>query len=262
MQSPFLEIHNATVRRAGKVILHAEHFVLQEGESLALLGPNGAGKSTFVGLITRDVMPLHRDQPPVLFRGNARATLEEVKRSVGYVSSTMQQQIRVHLSALEVVEGGLFGSLGVPKHFEVTPPQEAQALDTMEELGIADLAHRDIMTLSSGQARRVLVARSLVHRPGALIFDEPCTGLDPEGMYHVRHTMRKVAQSGRAVILVTHYLEDIIPEIDRIALIKDAEIMADGRKPEMLTSERISNLFDAPLHVRCHGEYYSLDSSY
>lgn len=262
MQPPFLEINDAVVRRAGKVILHAERFVLQEGESLALLGPNGAGKSTFVGLITRDILPLHRDRPPVLFRGDPRATLEEVKRTVGYVSSTMQQQMRVHLSALEVVEGGLFGSLGVPKRFSVAPAQEAQALETMEELGIADLANRDVMTLSSGQARRVLVARSLVHRPSVLIFDEPCTGLDPEGMYHVRRTMRKVAQSGRTVILVTHYLEDIIPEISRIALIKDAHIIADGAKQEMLTSERISALFDVPLRVCDHDSYYFLETKY
>lgn len=262
MQTPFLEINNATVRRAGKNILHAEHFVLQEGESLALLGPNGAGKSTFVGLITRDIMPLHNEQPPVLFRGNPRATLEEVKRSVGYVSSTMQQQIRVHLTALEVVEGGLFGSLGVPKRFKVTPAQEAQALTTMEKLGIADLAQRDVMTLSSGQARRVLIARSLVHEPSVLVFDEPCTGLDPEGMYHVRHTMRQVAQSGKAIVLVTHYLEDIIPEISRIVLIKDAEIVADGPKAEMLTTEYISELFNVSLHVCRYQGYYSLESYY
>lgn len=262
MQTPFIEIHDAVVRRAGKIILRAERFILQEGESLALLGPNGAGKSTFVGLITRDIMPLHNDEPPVLFRGNPRATLEEVKQAVGYVSSTMQQQIRVHLTALEVVEGGLFGSLGVPKRFNVTSAQEAHALATMEELGIADLAQRDIMTLSSGQARRVLVARSLVHEPSVLVFDEPCTGLDPEGMYYVRHTMRQVAQGGRAIILVTHYLEDIIPEISRIALIKDAEIIADGAKPDILTTEHISALFGVPLHVRHHHGYYSLESDY
>lgn len=259
---PFLEINKAVVRRAGKVILHVEHFVLQEGESLALLGPNGAGKSTFAGLITRDVMPLHNEQPPVLFRGNARSTLDEVKRSVGYVSSSMQQQIRVHLSSLEVVEGGLFGSLGVPKRFEVSPAQAAQALAIMDSLGIADLAQRDVMTLSSGQARRVLIARALVHEPSALIFDEPCTGLDPEGMYSVRKTMRDVARSGRAVILITHYLEDIIPEIDRIALIKDAHIIADGPKSQILTTENISRLFEAPLRVRFNHGYYSLETEY
>ena len=85
----------------------------------------------------------------------------------------------------------------------------------MELLGVDELAARDIMTLSTGQARRVLIARALVHDPEVLVFDEPCTGLDPEGMYYVRSSMRTLAKAGKGIVLVTHYPEDIIPEIKR-----------------------------------------------
>lgn len=259
---PFLELNDAIVRRAGSDILRVDSFCLEEGESIALLGPNGAGKSTFVHLITRDVFPLHRDFPPVLFRGNDRITLAEVKRAIGYVSASMQNQIRVHLSAAEIVEGGLFGSLGVPKRLKATPQQHEQALNAMEELGIADLASRDITTLSTGQARRVLIARALVHNPSVLVLDEPCTGLDPEGMFWVRRTMRHLAQSGRAILLVTHYLEDIIPEIGRIAFIQNGQLTEDGPKSSLLTSEKISQLFDIPLNVRESQGYYSMEMRY
>lgn len=260
--APFLELRNAVVRRTGKEILSIDSMVLPEGESIAILGPNGAGKSTFVGLISRDILPLHRDEPPVLFRGDSRATLQDVKKAIGYVSSSMQSQITVHLTAREVVAGGLFGSLGVPKRFAVEPDQWQQATDVMDELGIGALADRDIMTLSTGQARRVLIARSLVHSPDVLVFDEPCTGLDPEGMYYVRKTMRHVAQSGRAIMLVTHYLEDIIPEIDRVVLVKDGRLIADGNKQDTLTSSNISSLFDTPLKVIESNGYYSLEMHY
>ena len=261
-QAPFLKLTDAVVRRSGKNILSVNSFVLPEGESIALLGPNGSGKSTFISLMTREVFPLHRDEPPVLFRGHDRMTLEEVKQCLGVVSSSMQSQITVHLPAIEVVIGGLFGALGVPKRYSVTDEQRQRAYDTMEELHIADLAERDVMTLSTGQARRVLFARSLVHDPDVLVLDEPCTGLDPQGMYYVRHTMRELVQSGRAVILVTHYPEDIIPEIGRLVLIKEGEIFDDGPKEKLLTDERMSELFDVPLEVAHSGDYYTLIERY
>ncbi len=262
MSTPFLEMHNAVVRRAGRDILSIGRFALAEGESMALLGPNGSGKSTFVGLVTREVFPLYREEPPVLFRGQDRPLLADMKSSLGVISSTMQDQITVHLPAIEVVIGGLFGALGIPKRYAVDHAQRRQALEVMEELGIASLAERDIMTLSSGQARRVLIARSLVHNPDVLICDEPCTGLDPEGMFYVRRTMRELVQGGRAMILVTHYPEDIIPEIDRILMIKDGTVFDDGGKREMLTDARMSALFDVPLKVIETDGYYSLASAY
>lgn len=259
---PFLQVRNAVVRRAGKDILAIDQLTIEEGESICLLGPNGAGKSTFIHLITREALPLHRDTPPVLFRGQERPVLQEVRAAMGIVSPSMQEQITVHLPALEVVIGGLYGVLGMPRRIEVTPADRQRALNTMEHLGIASLAARDIMTLSTGQARRVLIARALASNPSAIIFDEPCTGLDPEGMFYVRRCMRAVVQSGRAVLLVTHYPEDIIPEIQRLLLVKEGRIIADGPKRHLLTDGAMSSLFDIPLQVHKEGEYYSLFGEY
>lgn len=243
---PLIEIHDAVVRRDGRNILVVKDFALQPGESVAILGPNGAGKSTFVGLITREVFPIHRDDPPVRFMGEHNISLEDIKLRIGFVSSSMQQQMRVHLPAIEIVQGGLFGSLGLPKRFTPTDEDFDKAFQIMKDLDIANIAYRDVMTLSSGQARRVLVARALVHDPEVLIFDEPTTGLDPAGMYHVRQNMSQIAQSGRSILLVTHYPEDIIAEMDRVVMIKDGEVFADGSKNELLTPEKFTELFGVP----------------
>lgn len=249
---PFLELHDAVVQRAGAPILSIESFELAEGEHLALLGPNGSGKSTFVKLITREVLPLHRDEPPVRFRSRDRATLAEVKRSLGIVSSSMQDQVAVHLPSVDVVAGGLFGTLGVPVRADDAAADDARAraLGAMELLGVDDLASRVVTTLSTGQARRVLIARALVHDPDALVFDEPCTGLDPEGMYYVRSSMRTIAQAGKSIVLVTHYPEDIIPEIKRVVLLKDGLVHADATKESLMNDQVMSELFDVPLRVQ------------
>lgn len=258
--SPFLQLEDAVVVRAGAPILSIDSLRIAEGEHLALLGPNGSGKSTFVKLVTREVFPLHRDHPPVRFKGRDRATLAEVRNCLGIVSSTMQDQITVHLPVVDVVAGGLYGALGVPAHVggardaceraRIADEARERAHTALELIGIADLAARDVMTLSTGQARRVLIARALVRDPDALVLDEPCAGLDPEGMHYVRASMRLLARRGTSIILVTHHPEDIIPEIDRLVLLKDGAVLADGSKRELLTDEVMSALFEVPLRVR------------
>lgn len=260
--APLFSLRDAQVVRGGKTILDVPSFDLAEGEHVALLGPNGAGKSTFIQLLTREVFPLWREEPPVRFRGSARPELSDIKRSLGIVSATMHDQVRVHLPVIDIVCGGMFGTLGLPRHVEMTPEVHRRGMDALERLGIAEIADRDVMTLSTGQVRRALVARELMSDPSVLIFDEPCTGLDPEGMYHVRDTMRMLASEGRSVVLVTHYPEDIIPDIRRVLLIKEATIFADGPKEELLTSETMTELFGVPLAVdESHG-WYSLRGRY
>lgn len=262
--APFLQVRNAVVRRAGRDILTVNEFDLAHGEHLALLGPNGSGKSTFVRLITREILPLHRDEPPVRLNGRDRITLTEVKKALGVVSATMQDQITVHLPAVDVAAGGLFAMLGLPPKLDPAEADaaRARALEVMTLLGIEDVAERDVVTLSTGQARRVLIARALVHDPEALVFDEPCTGLDPEGMFYVRRSMRTLAQAGKTVVLVTHYPEDVIPEIQRLVLVKDGAVFADGPKEQLLTSAMMSALFDVPMEIKRTGSYYALVSAY
>ncbi len=254
--APLLELTGATVMRDGRAILSIGHFAIAEGEHLAILGPNGSGKSTLIKLLTRDILPLWADPPPVLFRGQPRIALQDARKLLGVVSADAQEQADVVLPALEVVLGGFFGALGVPGHREPTPEQCSRALDALAELEVAHLAERTMTTLSTGEARRVLIARALVHDPAVLVLDEPTTGLDPHAAHHVRGAVRSLARGGRALVLVTHHVEDIAPEIDRIVLLRGARIIADGAKHELLTSERLSELFAIPAQLEERdGEY-------
>ena len=262
--APLIHLRDAVVRRSGRVIFSVDELSIRHGESIALLGPNGAGKTTFLKLITREIHPLHRDIPPVEFCGAARPLLSEVRSRLGIVSGSMQEEISVHLPALEIVVGGLFGTLGLPEYMNLQVSDEAWEAGrrAMGLLGIADLADRDVLTLSSGQARRLLIARAIVHDPETLVFDEPCTGLDPQGMFYVRHSLRELARAGKSLLLVTHYPEDVIPEVERLVMIKDGVVFADGPKDELMTSARMSALFDVPMEVREEHGYYQLVAEY
>jgi len=258
VRPPLLELAGAVVMRDGRAILTVDEFRIAEGEHLVVLGPNGAGKSTLIKLLTKEVLPLWADPPPVRFMGEPRYELREARRLLGVVSATAQDEADVVLPARDVVVGGFFGALGVPPHAHVTHEQEAAAQAALAELEVAHLADRVMTTLSTGEARRVIFARALVHDPAVLVLDEPCTGLDPHAAYHVRRALRALAAGGRSLVLVTHHVEDIVPEIDRAVLLRDGRIVADGPKRELMTAETLGGLFDIPVEVEERDGSYRL----
>ena len=235
--------------RDGRAILSVDHFTIGQGERLAILGPNGSGKSTLIKLLTKDILPLWAEPAPVLFLGEPRISLEEARGLLGVVSAEQQERADVSLPAIDVVLGGYFGALWVPPHRRPTEAQRAGALSALAELEVAHLAERIMTTLSTGEARRVLFARALVHDPRVLVLDEPIAGLDPHAAFHVREAVRVLARGGRSLVLVTHHVEDIVPEIDRVVMLRASRIVADGPKRELLTSERLGELFEIPAQL-------------
>lgn len=259
MSDILFELNGARVVRDGRAILDVDSFAIAAGEHVAILGPNGAGKSTLIGLLTRDILPLWADPAPVLFLGSERIEITEARRLLGVVSSAWQDVVDVHLTVNEVVLGGRFGALGVPPHLRsaVTAEDRTAAEAAIAEVGIEPLAERDMTTLSTGEARRALIARALVHDPRVLVLDEPCAGLDPTAAFHVRELMRALASAGdRTLVLVTHHVEDIVRQVGRVVLVSDGRIAADGPKSELLTGARLSALFGVPITLDLRdGEY-------
>lgn len=257
MAQELLRLHNAQVRRDGNIILDVDDFVVHEGERIVILGPNGSGKSTLIKLLTREMMPLWREEPPVLFRGNPRTELRIIQQTVGVVSTSYAEAMTNNRRVMDVVLGGFFGTVGVPYHIEVAPEQIEAAHKAMEELHIDHLAKRTLGTLSTGQQRRALVARALINGPEVLVFDEPCIGLDPEATWNLRQSFSALGDAGHSMLLVTHDVADIMPQFDRVIFLKDAHIIADGSKEELLTTKNLRDLFGVPVTLVRDGDRYT-----
>jgi iron complex transport system ATP-binding protein len=256
--APLIELHDAEVVRGGRTILSVDDLTFCEGEHVAVLGPNGAGKSTLVGLITRDVRPLARDVPPLLLRGEARWDLFEARRVFGAVSDTLQEDYRRGVTVLDVVLSGFFGSIGLYRRAEVTAAMISRAEQLLEFLEIAHLSDRTMRTLSTGEARRALIGRALVHDPALLVLDEPTHGLDPAGAHHFLAMLRRVAAAGRSLVIVTHHIADIVPEVTRVVMLKDGRVFRDGPKGDLLTSEALAALYGVPASVEERNGWYRL----
>lgn len=257
---PLLELRDCVVVREGRAILSVGDLTLRSGEHVAILGPNGAGKSTLIRLLTRDVRPLAHDDgsPAVLLLGRERWDLLEARSIMGLVSGALQESYAVGVTVRDAVTSGFFGSVGLYRHQTVTNAMRATAGDLIDLLGIAHIADRAMDTLSTGEARRAIIARALVHDPAVLVLDEPTDGLDPNAQWHVLRAVSDIARAGHAVVLVTHHVSDIVPEVTRIVMLKDGGILRDGPKEELLTGEAISALFDIPATIEERGGWYRL----
>ena len=261
---PLLKMHNASVVRNGRRILDGLTLEIREGEHTAILGPNGAGKSSFIRLITREDYPLASDNgtPPLLLFGQDLWNVFELRSHLGIISADLQahflnRALPGRVRGLDAVLSGFFASYGIFRHHKITEARREQARRALELLEAGHLAEPFIETMSTGEIRRILIARALVTEPRALILDEPTTGLDLLARSRFLQTLQNIARHGKTIILVTHRVEEIFPEIDRVILLKHGRIMLDGGKREVLTSQHLSAMFGASIKVQENNGYFT-----
>jgi len=266
-QPPLLQMQAASVVKNGKRVLDDLSLVIREGEHTAILGPNGAGKTSLIRLITREDYPLaHANgSAPLLIFGQDLWNVFELRSRLGIISAELQadflnRTIPGRTRGLDVVLSGFFASYGLFRHQHVTEAMRQQAFRALELLEATHLADAFIETMSTGEARRLMIARALVTEPRALILDEPTTGLDLLARSRFLQTLRNIARHGKTILLVTHRVEEIFPEIDRVILLQQGRILLDGAKREVLTSPHLSAMFGAPIRVQESNGYYTAGS--
>ena len=231
-------------------------FSINQGECVAIIGPNGSGKSTLLKLLSREIYPVHKTNSHLSLFGKQRINVSQLREKIGFVSSDFHARFEVLDSGLDIVISAFFGAVGLRKNHQPTSEQKKIALATMQKLDIEDLKDHPFYYLSSGQQRRVLLARALVHEPEVLIFDEPTNNLDIASAVKLLNDMRYLAQQGTSIVLVTHHLQEIIPEISRVIGLQNGQIAFDEEKSKALNQKNLSNLFDTPLHInKSHGYY-------
>lgn len=242
--------------RGHKIVLDDINLRVQLNEHIALLGPNGCGKSTLIKTITRECYPIAQEGASITILGQQDWNVFDLRSLLGIVSNDLMSSCTSEACGLDVVLSGFFSSTAIFPNHKPNPEHRELAKAALLELGISHLGDRAVQEMSSGEAKRVLIARALVHKPRALLFDEPCNSLDFSAQHGLRETMRALAQSGIGIILVTHELSDIVPEIERVVLMSNGRIVADGHKKEVLHEETLSGLFGLKVKLAHHAGYY------
>jgi iron complex transport system ATP-binding protein len=255
---PLIELRHVTVMRGDNFALRDINLTIGAGEHVAILGPNGCGKSTLIKTISRECYPLARAGSSVEILGQSLWNVFDLRSMLGIVSNDLMIQCTREITGFDVVLSGFFSSIGVWPNHHVTGEMRSKASEVLARLEAPHLASKPVDEMSSGEARRVLIGRALVHGPRALLLDEPSTSLDLFAQHELRHTIRKLAQSGIGILLVTHQLSDIVPEIDRVILMRGGQVVADGVKTALLTARSLKELFGADVELAQRGGYYHL----
>jgi iron complex transport system ATP-binding protein len=256
--TPLIDIRNATIYRGDTRVFDGLTLRIDQHEPAVILGPNGCGKTTLLKVINRELYPMQTDGAWVRILGRETWNVWELRSHIGIVSHDLQAQYRGTTSALNVVLSGYLSSVGIHGSLagKISAAQIKKARDVMNDLGVAALADSQLRRMSTGQQRRCLLARALVHDPDTLILDEPTAGLDLAASFDYLSRIRELTKNGKNIVLVTHLLNEIPPEIDRVILLREGKIVADGTRNDVLTEKNLRHAYSVDLRLAKVADYY------
>src|ERR1700733_6644388 len=240
---PFLEMQHVHVARGESVVLHDISLKIDVGEHVAILGPNGCGKSTLIKTITCECYPIVAPEMSIQLLGRARWDVSQLRQQLGVVEAHLPGERTGVTRGIDAVVAGFFSASTLWPNLHVTPEMRERAHEALTRMGATHLGQKLVGQMSAGEQRRIMIARALVHQPGMLLLDEPSNALDIAAQRELREALRLVVRQGTGVIMVTHHLADILPEMDRVIMMRNGRIFADGSKEELITPEKLLELF-------------------
>jgi iron complex transport system ATP-binding protein len=243
-----VELEHVNVARGKNVVLHDLSLKIAAGEHVAILGPNGCGKSTLLKTMTCEVYPLVKPETRVRIMGRERWDLTELKRRMGVVSAELPGKQTLTTTGFDAIVTGFFSSSTLWPNLVVTASMRERAEEILELVGAKALREKPVGQMSAGQQRRVMIGRALAGTSvdgevKMLLLDEPSNALDLGAQYDLREMLHGLAENGTAIMLITHHIADILPEMQRIVMMREGRITEDGTKKDLLTEAKLSGLF-------------------
>ena len=254
--SYLIDMRKATVYRGNTKVLDQLSLTLPRERNIVILGPNGAGKTTLLKLLMRELYPVKQSDSWIKILGQETWNVWELRRSLGFVSQDLQNRYVGYVTGIEVVLSGFYSSVGVWDHQGYATEAKESSERLMEELQIQHLQDKQFSRMSTGEQRRFLLARALVSDPATLVLDEPTSGLDLTATFQYLSIIRKLMSAGKQIVLVTHFIHEIPPEVSFVVLMKKGRVVASGEKSEMMTSEQLGELYGTELRLICENGYY------
>ncbi len=256
MPSEFLHMQHVNVARGDAVVLHDISLTIRMGEHVAILGPNGCGKSTLIKAITCECYPIVAPEMKIRLLGRQRWDVSQLRQHLGVVETNLPGERTGVTRGIDAVVAGFFSASTLWPNLHVTEEMRMRAHGALERMQAVHLKGKLVGQMSAGEQRRIMIARALVHEPEMLLLDEPSNALDIAAQRELREALRRVARQGIGIMMVTHHLEDVLPEIDRVIMMRDGRIAADGPKEELIDAEKLGALFGTDVHVAEKDGYY------
>ena len=255
--SSIIEVRGLAVQRGGQTILQPLDWMVRSREHWVILGANGSGKTSLLSALTGYLMPT-QGSVRVLGETFGETDWRDLRRSIGLVSSSLNKMVSPEETARDLVASGLEA---VVNAWRISRADRRDANRILDEIGAPHLADRPWQVLSQGERQRLLIGRALMARPRLLILDEPCAGLDPVAREHFLGFVGRLARSatGPSLVLVTHHVEEILPEFSHLLALKEGAVLLQGPIRQSLTSDTLSKAFDCAVHIIRHRGRFRLE---
>ncbi len=251
-----LELDDVTVVRGQTRILDHLSLTIPAGQHTVILGPNGSGKTSLLKLLIRQFYPSVDDGQTGTVRifGQAVWNVAELRKHLGIISSELDQEFAAprsgRMTGLEATLSGLDG-VKLVSHLSQHGTEDIHvARKALSRLDANQLENQTLATMSTGERRRVLIARALIHEPQALVLDEPTTGLDISARHRFLEQIQALANDGTTIVLVTHHVDEIIPAIEHTVFLKAGRVDRSGSCERLIRDQPLSELFDFPVAVQ------------
>jgi len=241
-----IHLNHLTLRRDGRDILRGVDLHIAPGEQWTLLGRNGCGKTTILEMITGYLFPT-TGTVEVLGNRYGQVDLREVRKRIGYISPSLIDKFTLHDPVWEIVAGGAYAYLRI---YEQLPEEVTErARQELARVGLLAMADQPFGTLSQGERKKALLARTMMAKPELLILDEPCAGLDLYEREKYLEALESFVSPSLSMLYVTHHIEEIVPMFTHVALMADGRITAQGQKRDVLTPELLREAYGLPITV-------------
>lgn len=256
-----IELENVSVIRNSNYLLKDINWTIKEGEHWAILGLNGAGKTILLNLLNGYIFP-SKGSLSVLGKTVGKYDMRKLRKSIGLVSSSIQEKFHDYSTAMDIVLSGKFATIDL--YDETTEEDRIFARTCLEKLNATNLLDREYRTFSQGEKQRVLIARSLMAKPELLVLDEPCTGLDLIAREKLLDIIKDLSEDENAptLIYVTHHTEEILPNFSHTLLLREGEVYSSGLTDQVLTEENLSNFYETPIVYEKSGDRILLHLDY
>lgn len=246
-----LKVQNLSVSLENKKIIHDLNFTIEEGEIVSIIGPNGSGKSTALKAISRMIKP---EEKTVYINNEDLVSLKSKDISKRMSVLFQSNDAPTDLTVEQLVE---YGRMPHKKWFEQLNKEDREIIDwAIEKTGLDEYRHRQVISLSGGEAQRTWIAMSLAQRPKVLLLDEPTTYLDISHQLQLLELIYKVNQElGMTIVMVLHDLNQASLYSDKICVIQKGKMIKYGTSVEVITKELIRKVYHVDCDIDQHFKY-------
>ena len=252
----WFEAENINCLKGNYKVVKNLNLRLKYSENVMILGPNGSGKSSLIELINRNIYPIVGKEVIFKLFNKELINLWELRKRISTVNNEIKERINPDLKVFDFILSGLYGKYCLISNKSISDISRVERF--IKEINLVSLSQKKINYLSDGEKQIVLIARALINNPKILILDEPVANLDYKSKFFVIDRINELSKLSTNILCITHDISMITNIFDRIIMLKDREIIADGSQLEIIKSENINKLFDTNIEVIGHKGNWSI----